>query len=165
MASVEIERISNQQSSETTTSRRRLEQIEREIRNCTEAIASMGLSNSLRERLTGLETQQREVSENLTASEPRAVKLQLRDTRRFVETRLKSLQSLWIGEARLVRAEIAKHVERITVTPEGRSYIASGTWDLLGSVAVTMVPGARLKRSATSPSRLGWLRDLHSRLS
>jgi hypothetical protein len=64
MASVEIERISKQQSSETTTSRRRLEQIEREIRNCTEAIASMGLSNSLRERLTGLETERRELSEN-----------------------------------------------------------------------------------------------------
>src|ERR1700687_524804 len=30
------------------------------------------------------------------------------------------------------------------LTPEGRIYIASGTWDLLGSVAVTMVPGDRI---------------------
>jgi hypothetical protein len=31
----------------------------------------------------------------------------------------------------------------ITLTPEGRAFIASGSWDLLGegSVAVTMVPG------------------------
>ena len=46
---------------------------------------------------------------------------------------------------RLVRAEIAKHVEKIILTPEGRTYVASGTWDLLGSEAVTMVPGARIE--------------------
>jgi hypothetical protein len=139
----ELARSLSRQSGEAGSVRRRLELIERQIRNCTEAIASMGLSNSLRERLTGLETEQRELSDNLAGSEPRAVKLQLRDTRRFVETRLKSLQSLWTGEARLVRAEIAKHVEKITLTPEGRTYIASGTWDLLGSVAVTCYPGPR----------------------
>jgi hypothetical protein len=72
-----------------------------------------------------------------------------------VETRLKSLQSLWIGEARLVRAEIAKHVERITLPPEGRPY-TSGTWDLLGCVAVTMVPGARHARYCHR-CNLGWL--------
>jgi hypothetical protein len=46
------------------------------------------------------------------------------------------------GEPRLVRAEIAKHVRKITLTPEGRTYVASGTWDLFGSVAIRMVPGA-----------------------
>ena len=74
-----------------------------------------------------------------------------------METRLKSLQSLWIGEARLVRAEIAKHVERITLPPEGRPY-TSGTWDLLGCVAVTMVPGARHARYCHGYS-LGWRRE------
>ena len=49
------------------------------------------------------------------------------------------------GEGRLVRAEIAKYVEKITLTPEGRTYIASGTWDLFGDLAVTMVPGARIE--------------------
>jgi site-specific DNA recombinase len=47
----------NQQSSETTTPRRRLEQIEREIRNCTQAIASMGLSPFLRAQLQELEAE------------------------------------------------------------------------------------------------------------
>jgi hypothetical protein len=64
-------------------------------------------------------------------------------TRRFVEARLKNLQSMLTGEPRLVRAEIAKHVEKITMTPEGRTYVAAGKWDLLGGVAVRMVPGAR----------------------
>jgi DNA invertase Pin-like site-specific DNA recombinase len=138
----------SRQSGETSAVRRRVELIERRIRNCTEAIASMGLSNSLRAQLTDLETEHHEVTEKLAGSEPRALRLRLRDTRRFVEARLRNLQSMWTGEARLARAEIAKHVAKITLTPQGRAYIASGTWDLLGGVAVRMVPGARLVHSS-----------------
>ena len=141
----ELARLLSQQSGEMAAARRRVELVERRIRNCTEAIASMGLSNSLRAQLTDLETEHCELTQKLASSEPGAVRLQLRDTRRFVEARLKNLQSLWTGEARLVRAEVAKHVEKITLTPEGRTYIASGTWNLLGSVAVRMVPGARIE--------------------
>jgi len=132
----------NQQGSETASLRRRIELNERQTRNCTEAIASMGLSSSLRAQLTDLETQHQELTERLASLEPCAVRAQLRDTRRFVEARLRNLQSLLTGEPHLARAEIAKHVEKITFTPKGRTYVASGTWDLLGSVAVRMVPGA-----------------------
>ena len=52
---------------------------------------------------------------------------------------------MWTGDSRLARVEIAKHVERITLAADGRTYVASGTWDLFGSVAVTMVPGARIE--------------------
>ena len=52
------------------------------------------------------------------------------------------------GAPRLVRAEIAKHVHKITLTPEGRTYVNSGTWDLFGRMAVRMVPGARLVHSS-----------------
>ena len=57
----------NQQSSETTTSRRRLEQIEREIRNCTQAIASMGLSPFLRAQLQELEAEHGDLKEKLAS--------------------------------------------------------------------------------------------------
>ena len=134
----------NQQSSETTTSRRRLEQIEREIRNCTQAIASMGLSPFLRAQLQELEAEHGDLKEKLASLEPLTLRLRLRDTRKFVEGRLANLKSMLTGEPRIARAEIAKHVQKITLTPEGRIYIASGTWDLLGGVAVTMVPGARI---------------------
>ncbi len=43
-------------------------------------------------------------------SDPRTVKLQIRDTRRFVESRLEDLSALWDGEPRIAREEIAKHV-------------------------------------------------------
>jgi site-specific DNA recombinase len=141
----QLARLLSRQSGEAVAVRGRLELLERHIRNCTEAIASMGLSNSLRTQLTDLETEQHELKQKLTSTEPRAVRLRLRDTRRFVEVGLRNLQSMWTGEGRLVRAEIAKYVEKITLTPEGRTYVASGSWNLLGGVAVTMVPGARIE--------------------
>ena len=99
-------------------SRRQLRVIEAKIRNCTEAIARMGWSTFLRAQLQDLESQHRELADKLAALEPRVVKSTFRDTRRFVEARLKNLQSMLTGEPRLVRAEIAKHVEKITLTPE-----------------------------------------------
>ena len=83
---------------------------------------------------------------------------QLRDTRRFVENRVRNLQSMFNGEPRLVRAEIAKHVKKIILTPEGRVYIASGTWDLLGSVAVRMVPGEGIGPNVCLFTSSGWRR-------
>ena len=98
------------------------------------------------EKLAELEQEFAETKAKIAYSEPSAIRVRLRDTRRFVEGRLEHLQSMLTGEPRIARAEIAKHVQKITLTPEGRIYFASGTWDLLGSVAVTMVPGARHAR-------------------
>lgn len=44
---------------------------------------------------------------------------------------LKDLRSLFSAEAVTVRAEIANHVQKIVLMPDGKTYIASGTWDLL----------------------------------
>jgi hypothetical protein len=67
-------RAMNQQSSETATLRRRVDKVERQIRNCTEAIATMGLSNSLRVQLTDLETEHQEFTEKLESFEPRTIR-------------------------------------------------------------------------------------------
>jgi hypothetical protein len=64
----------NRQSSETVAARRQLQKIEAEIRNCTRAIASDGLTSFLRTRMGSeaaeLETQHRDLTEKLAASEP-----------------------------------------------------------------------------------------------
>jgi hypothetical protein len=41
--------------------------------------------------------------------------LQIRDARRFVESRLEDLSALWDGEPRIAREEIAKHLGKITL--------------------------------------------------
>jgi hypothetical protein len=73
----ELEQLLTEQTGEAATVRRRLELVERGIRNCTEAIASMGLSPSLRTQLTDLETEHRELSEKLISSEPSAVRFRV----------------------------------------------------------------------------------------
>jgi hypothetical protein len=82
--------------------------------------------------------------------------MRLRDTRRFVKSRLENLQSMFSEEPRLARAAIAQHVQRITLNPKGRSYIASGVWDWLDGAAVRMVPGARFA------PRVPWSLAYHS---
>jgi hypothetical protein len=87
----------------------------------------------LMERLSELEQELADTKAKMLYSEPREVKLRLKDVRRFAEARLKHLQTMFSGEPRIARAEIGKHVQKITLTPEGSSYIASGTWDVLGA--------------------------------
>ncbi len=142
----------NLRGEQSTLLQKHAEAIHKQIRNCTDAIAEGHRYPSLMDKLSALEQEFADTTAKLASSEPCSVRLQLRDTQRFVQSRLRSLQSLLTGGPRLARAEIAKHVEKITLTPEGRMYIASGSWNLLGSVAVTMVPGARIAPFAQSHS-------------
>jgi hypothetical protein len=86
----------------------------------------------------------------------------MRDTRRFVESRLQDFSAPWNGEARFAREEIAKHVRKITLKPVFRTYVATGIWDwlgVMGSAAVMVVPGDRHARYCqVLSSLLTWLR-------
>jgi hypothetical protein len=124
--------------------RRRVEAIQKQIRNCTDAIADGKRHPSLMEKLSELEQELADTKAKIASCEPRAVRLRLKDARRFAEVRLKEMQLVLNREPRIARAEIGKHVQKITLTPEGRTYIASGNLGCAGSVAAWMVPGARI---------------------
>jgi hypothetical protein len=79
-----------------------------------------------------LESELADIRQIATASSPEAIVLCIRDTRRFVETRLKDLQKVFGAKVATIRAELSKHVQKIILTPQGRTYIASGTWEVLG---------------------------------
>ena len=114
------------------TWRRQEASIARKIGNLTRALAD-GYSPAITADLSQLEEQLADIREQSTASKPESLQLRMRDTRRFVESRLTDLRRLFSAEAVTIRAEIAKHVQKITLTPEGRTYVASGAWDLLGA--------------------------------
>jgi hypothetical protein len=67
---------------------------------------------------------------------------------------MKDLAGLLNGDAPRARAEVAKHITAITMTPEEEHYIASGSWDLLGRGRIDGAGGqnrtgyARLFRAA-----------------
>ena len=44
----------------------------------------------------------------------------------------KDVRELVNSETARTRALFAKHIERITLTPTGEHYVASGTWDFIG---------------------------------
>jgi len=100
---------------------RRVEAIQKQIRNCADAIAAGQRYPSLMEKLAELEQEFAETKAKIAYSEPSAIRVRLRDRRRFVQGRLEHLQSMLAGEPQIARAEIAKHVQKITLTPEGRN--------------------------------------------
>ena len=116
----QLVRAISRRSDQSAQYQKRVDAIQKQIRNCTDAISEGRRYPSLMEKLSELEQDLADVKAKLGNSEPRNIHLELRDTRRFVEMRLRSLQSLLNGEPRLARAEITKHVQKITMTPEGK---------------------------------------------
>jgi len=135
--------------------------IEEGIENCTNAIAEGQPSKFLIAKLVELERELESVVACLRGARTDAIETQIRDTRKFVELRLKDLGKLLNAEPRLARAAIANHVQKIEMTPDGKSYVASGSWDLLGggSGAVSMVPRARHAPRVGSNFRSLWRPD------
>ncbi len=107
--------------------------LEKKISNLTSALADGYRSPAIMADLARFEGQLAEIRQTAAIANPETITRRMRDTRRFVESRLQNLQAFFGREAAIVRAEIAKHVQKITLTPEGRTYIASGTWDVLGA--------------------------------
>ena len=102
---------------------RRKATIEQQIANCTEAIADGQPSRFLIAKLGELERELETVAGKIVCSQPEAVRSCIRDTRRFVEVHQRDLRKLLNSEPRIARAAIGKHVQKITLTPEGRAFI------------------------------------------
>ena len=106
------------------------------------------------EKLSELEQELADTKAKIAFCEPREAWLRLKDARRFADARLTELQLVLNREPRVARAEIAKHVQKITLTPEGRTYIASGTWNVLGAENHGWCRGPGSHHGATNPSLL-----------
>ena len=144
----ELVRAMNRQGDQSAEYQTRVDKIQKQIRNCTDVICQGKSNPSLLDRLSELEQDLADAKAKLANTEPRTIRVHLRDTRRFVEFRFRHLQSMLNGEPRLVRAELMKHVQKITMTPDllEKTYMVSGIWDWLGAVATRLVPGARIAR-------------------
>jgi DNA invertase Pin-like site-specific DNA recombinase len=128
--------------------RRHAAELERSISNQLRGLSD-GYSTAITTEISRLERQLAAVRERLRAFDPHTIRVQVRDTRRFIEDRLNSLNLLWEGEPRIARDEIAKHLRKITLRPMLRTYVATGVWDWLGGLepaATMVVPGARTAR-------------------
>ena len=96
--------------------RRQAAELERSISNQLRGLSD-GYSPAITTEISRLERQLAAVRERLRAFDPHTIRVQVRDTRRFIEHRLNSLNVLWECEPRIARDEIAKHVRKITLRP------------------------------------------------
>jgi site-specific DNA recombinase len=112
--------------------RRRKETLEHEVANLATVIAQGDFSVALRAALVERERQISEITAKLLESRPHSLRTKLRNIRSFVASRMQDLRSILNSDVAHVRAELAKHIEKITLTPSGDAYFASGTWNFVG---------------------------------
>jgi hypothetical protein len=130
---------------------RRKASIQKQIDNCTEAIAGGQVLRSLTDKIAALERELACVEAKIAAGLPASVPVHVRDARRYVEQRLRVISVVLNGDPRVAREEIAKHIGKITLTAEGQhTYVATGTWDLLGRRRIAWCRGPGMHDTATS---------------
>ena len=132
----------------------RIAELEKKVRNCTAAIAEGRAYKSLLDQIGLLEAEMQQAKGQLETVRSKGARMRLRDSRRFVEADLLDLQKLLNRNPKLARAELAKHIPKIVLTPQKGIYLGVGDWHLLGVVSYGGAGGqnrtgyARLFRAA-----------------
>jgi hypothetical protein len=123
--------------------------------NLTNFVAQGECSPGLRAALVDRERQISEISARLLDAHPDSLRAELRTIRGFVTARMQNLRTIMKSDIANVRAELAKHIEKITLTPSGECYIASGTWNFVerGSICGAGARHARFCHRLSSSSR------------
>ena len=134
--------------------RRRKQELEREIGNLANFVAQGDCSPGLRAALVDREREIGDITGKLLEARPDSLQTKLRKIRALVESRMNDIRGMLNSDPARVRAEFAKHIEKITMEPSGEHYVASGTWHLVGRGSIDGAGGqnrtgyARLFRAA-----------------
>jgi len=124
-------------SGDMTGLRKRKEELEREIKRFSDAIACGGPLDSLVHQIAIREGELKAIMNKLLSASPASIEGQIRELRRFVEDGISNLQNLLNRGPALAKAELHSHLSKIRMTPNRGSrewpYVAEGTWNLLGS--------------------------------
>ena len=134
--------------------RRRKDELECEIANLTHAVAQGDFSPALRAALVEREREIGEITTKLLESRPDSLRVKLQNLRSFVVLHMRDIRAIVNSDPAKTRAMFAKHIERITLTPSGEHYVASGTWNFVGRGSIGGAGGqnrtgyARLFRAA-----------------
>ena len=116
--------------------RKRKEQLEREIARFNAAIAQGGPLESLVREVAARDAELKGITNKLLAASTTSIEAKVREIRRFVEGRVADIRSLLQRDTALAKAELQTHLSEIRMTPTYKgndwSYVAEGTWNLLG---------------------------------
>ena len=115
--------------------------IERRLGNYMRVIGDGHHSTAVMAEVAQCERELAEISNRLLSGRQNSIAQQMRDIRDFALGRLADVRALLGADAIRSKAEIAKHVQTITLQPEGPLYRASGSWDLLGTTRLECAGG------------------------
>jgi site-specific DNA recombinase len=125
---------------EMNASKKRKVVLESELQNLGKAFATGFDSPTLRAEITKREAELSSITEKTLGQKKDSVHAQVSGLRKFVEHNLRHIRRLIIGEygnPMIVRQELAKHIESITLMPEGNAgeIRYRGNWKLLGDTS------------------------------
>ena len=72
------------------------------------------------------------ITAKLLESRPDSLRVKLRNIRSFVELHVREIRAIVNSDVAQTHALFARHIEKITLTPTGEHYVASGTWNFVG---------------------------------
>ena len=112
--------------------RKRKLELDTQIRNLADGLA-MGIhSPTVMGEIAKRERELSEIGDRLLSSQPRSVQSRIAKLKEIAMGRIRDLRQYIGGDSAIARAHLVKHVESIVMEPNGKAYIASGSWNLLG---------------------------------
>ena len=112
--------------------RKRKADLESEIDRLAAGLASGVYSVSVMAEIARREREVKEIGDRLLSSEPNSVRVRIEELRESALARMREVREYLSADPQTARTWLTKHVERIVMEPNGRIYIASGKWNLLG---------------------------------
>jgi hypothetical protein len=96
---------------------RRKDELGRELRRLTDAVAQQGASNFLLQAINERELEIRQITDRLPADRSGSVDLEWQEIRRFITERVGDIRGLLANDVLRAREELAKHVGRSECNP------------------------------------------------
>ena len=114
--------------------KKRKAELEAEIQRLTAGLASGIHSASVMGEIAKREREVSEISDRLLSSRPESIRSKVRKLRANALDRMRDVRAVLNSDVQTARAYLAKHIDKIVMEPDGRSYVASGRWNLLGAI-------------------------------
>jgi site-specific DNA recombinase len=120
--------------SELDRMQRRKAQLESELANLVSALAAGQSSPTIMKAIAERESEISAIADRAVSSTRDSIKSRIGKMRIDAVSKLTDLRRLLGGDVAVARAALLRHVEKITLTPDGETIVASGNWNLLGNV-------------------------------
>lgn len=106
-----------------------------EVANLTRALASGHLSPTIISAIAEREKKIGAITDRVVTSNEDSIKTRVANMTATAKAKLKDLRGLLGEDVTLARAALLKHVEKIEMEANGKTYVAKGNWNFLGDRA------------------------------